>query len=79
MKEESRQDAGQASKVVSNAYCQGQGFPSVPGTQREKASGHGAWSLNKRTAFHHSPWIHPTGDTCLRGFPSGNYFIGFQF
>lgn len=47
-------------------------------TQRE-ARGHGAWSLNKRTAFHRSPWIHPTGDTCLRGFPSGDYFIGFQF
>lgn len=54
------------------------GLPfSVPGAHREKASGHGTWSLNKRTAFHHSPWLHPTGDTCLRGFPSGDYFIGF--
>lgn len=29
VKEGSRQDSGQASKVVSNAYCQGQGFPSL--------------------------------------------------
>lgn len=36
VKEESRQDAGQASKVVSNAHCQGQGFPSLSQEHTER-------------------------------------------
>lgn len=34
--EAGRQDAGQASKVVSHAYCQGQDFPSLWQEQRER-------------------------------------------
>lgn len=43
--------AGQASKLVSSAYCSGQGFLLCHRTQGES---HGAQSPSKKTVFHHS-------------------------
>lgn len=48
MREAGRWGAGQPSKVVSSAYCQGQDFPSLTQKWREIASGHRARSLNKK-------------------------------